>query len=170
MRVGEVAGHEDELGPDLLQQRAHHRHVRRTDRILPHLAGLVERKVEKPGRPLVESECADSRHRLRLADDPLEVLHLRDVHVARVFSGEEVIQPAAQLGDALLVEPALPRQAADEVGVPAHVVVEHREVAAGHVGDGDRVPVEGQLGEDPAHRDHVVVGMGREADDPLAMG
>ena len=49
----------------------------------------------------------------------------------------------------------------------ADVVVEHRDVAAGHVGDGDLVPVLDQLVEDPAHRDHVVVGMGREADDPL---
>ena len=44
-----------------------------------------------------------------------------------------------------------------EVHVAAHVVVEHRDVAAGHVGDGDLVPVLDQLAEDPAHRDHVVV-------------
>ena len=49
----------------------------------------------------------------------------------------------------------------------ADVVVEHRHVAAGHVGDGDLVLVLDQLAQDPAHRDHVVVGMGREADHPL---
>ena len=49
----------------------------------------------------------------------------------------------------------------------AHVVVEHGHVAAGHVGDGDLVLVLHQFVQDATHRDHVVVGVGREADDPL---
>ena len=61
----------------------------------------------------------------------------------------------------------LGREPPEEVEVAADVVVEHRHVAAGHVGDGDLVLVLDQLAQDAAHRDHVVVGMGREADHPL---
>ena len=52
----------------------------------------------------------------------------------------------------------------------ANIVIEDGQVAARHVGDGDVVAVGDQLVEDPAHGDDVVVGVGREADDPLAPG
>ena len=47
VRIGEVAGDEDQVGADLLEQRAHDGHVGGADRVLPHLAGLVERQVEE---------------------------------------------------------------------------------------------------------------------------
>jgi hypothetical protein len=42
----------------------------------------------------------------------------------------------------------------------AYIVIEHREVPAGHVGDRDVVGVDGQLVQDAAHRNDIVIGMG----------
>ena len=63
--------------------------------------------------------------------------------------------------------PAAPSRA-EEVEIAPHVVVEHGDVAARHVGDDDLVLVLDELAQDAAHRDHVVVRVRREADDPLA--
>ena len=57
--------------------------------------------------------------------------------------------------------------AAQKIDVLPHLVIEHRDVAGGHVGDDDVVVVLVELAEDAAHRDDVVVGMRREADDDL---
>src|SRR5690606_11245696 len=54
-----------------------------------------------------------------------------------------------------------------EVEVSPHLVVEYRDVARGLIGDDDVVLVLMELVEDPTHRDDVVVGVGREYDDPL---
>ena len=62
----------------------------------------------------------------------------------------------------------LSRQAAHEIHMPADVVIEDRQIAAGHVGDGDVVPVDHQLVKDATHRDDIVVRVRREAGDPFA--
>ena len=56
--------------------------------------------------------------------------------------------------------------AADEVEVAPHLVIEDRDVAGGLVRDRDLVPVLVQLAQHAAHRDHVVVGVRAEHDDP----
>ena len=121
---------------------AHDGHVRGADRILPDLAGLVEREVEEPGRACLEAQRFDRAHRFRLADHPLEVEHLVAVHLPRALGREEVLDPPAQFRRVLARDPSLGAEPAQPVEIPADVVVEDRDVAAGHVGDRDLVPVE----------------------------
>jgi hypothetical protein len=171
VRVGEIARHEHQVRIHLAQEVGDDLHIRRPDRILAHLAGLIEREIQKPRRSGLETQREDTGHRLGLPDDPLEVLDLRNVHLARgCFAARKSSTRRSRSARDWPSTRPLGREPADEVGVAPDIVVEHGQVSAGHVGHGDGVPVLGQLGEDPAHRDHVVVGMGREADDPLPFG
>src|SRR5690606_15081200 len=76
--VREVARHVDDVGPKLVEQLADDAHVRRTHRVLPDLARLVERQVQEAAGIARDPERLDRAHRLRLADLSLDVLDLRD--------------------------------------------------------------------------------------------
>ena len=56
-----------------------------------------------------------------------------------------------------------------QVGHAAGVVIEHGDVAAGHVGHVDFVLVLDQPDQRAPHADHVVVRMRAEADHPLRL-
>ena len=75
---------------------------------------------------------------------------------------------AAQVGGWRLGEVSLRRQAMEEIDMAAHIMIEDRKIAAGHVGHGDLVGVGGQLVKNSTHRDDIVVRVRREADHPLA--
>ena len=140
----------------------------RADRVLPHLARLVERQVEEPRRALLEPQrpmpaTASASRMIRL----MSCTSSMSTSPGRLPPG--IARPGSSSSvDRALRDAALAGHAGQEVEVAPDVVVEDRDVAAGHVRDGDRVPVLDQLAEDAAHRDHVVVGMGREADDRAA--
>ena len=157
--IGQVAGDEDEVGRHLFEQRPHDGDVRGADRRLLDRPGLVERQVEETRGAIVEPEGPDSRHRFSFPDQPLDLLHLGEVHLARLFPRQKLVHPPRQVAHRRLRQVPLRRQPPREVEVAAHVVIEHGEAPAGHVGHGDLVVVFHQLPEDPAHRDHVVVGM-----------
>src|SRR5207244_1727021 len=53
--------------------------------------------------------------------------------------------------------------------IAPHFVIEDRDISGGLIGDQDFVLILVQLSQDPAGRDHVVVGMRREDDDPLSL-
>src|SRR5262245_40919782 len=82
VRIGEITRDEDVLRSHLLQNPANDRHVLRTDRILAHLPGLVERQVQESSGAPIEADDLDAADRFRLTDDALDVLNLRDVHLA----------------------------------------------------------------------------------------
>src|SRR5580765_5089804 len=48
VRIGEIAGDQDQVGALGLEQLERDLHVARADRVLPHLAGLVEGEVQEP--------------------------------------------------------------------------------------------------------------------------
>src|SRR4051794_28312671 len=64
----------------------------------------------------------------------------------------------------------LRRQSRNEIEMPAHVVIEHRQISAGHVGNGDLIAVHRELVKDSPHRDDIVVWVGGEADDAGVSG
>src|SRR5688500_14846842 len=97
---------------------------------------------------ILESQDEYHNDSVRLPNEPLGVLHLGGVYIARALPGKEFVDPAPQLDRGDLRDVALAGQPADEVDVTAHVVVEDSEVAARHVGDSDLITVGGQLVED----------------------
>ena len=164
MRIAQVTGDEDYLGMKLLEQFTDDPDVVGPDRILAHLAGLVERQVQEPCVVGRESHDFNAADRFRLADDALDVLHFSAVHVTGLLARQE-------RGDALCVflrvtalDMLVALESRDEVRVASHVVIEDRDVAARHVRHQHRILVFDQLPQHAAHRDHVVIGMRREAD------
>ena len=170
VRIRQIAGHEDLTGLHLSQQLADDLHVGGPDRVLAHLARLIERKIEEACRGLGETHRLEAAHRLGLPDDALDVLHLRNVHLTGALVVEEVVHLAAEILHARVVDPVLRSKTLEKVHVPSHVMIEDRDVAAGHIGDDHLVLVLHELVEDTAHRDDVVVRVRRKADDALMRG
>ena len=150
--------------------RADDRDVGRADRILAHLAGLIERQIEEARRAARQANGLDAAHRLGFANDALDVLDLRECRLRPGASGRATrcafVGELRRPGRASMQ--SFGREPLEEVDVAAHVVIEHGDVAARHVRDDDVVVVLRQLAENAAHRDHVVVRMRREADDRAA--
>ena len=164
VRIGKIAGDQQQVGTLRLQQRAHDCHVSGADRVLPHGAGSIEREVEKAGVGAAKAQRLDATHRLGFADDPLDVLYFLDVHVARSLGVQERLDPFAQRLNLPAVEAPAGREPRQYVDVAPHVVVEDGDAAARHVGDVHAVAVEVQLVQQSARGNHVIVGMWREAD------
>ena len=162
VRIREVSRHEHEIGPGLHEEVAHDGHVPLADRTLPHLAGLVKRQVQEPRRITGQPDGLKRRDRFGLANGPLEVLDERGVYLSRRLPRQARLHVPVHRGGPRFIQAQAPRAALDEIEVTPHVVIEHGNVAARHVGDRDGVPVLGELPQDPAHRDHVVVRMGEK--------
>ena len=60
------------------------------------------------------------------------------------------------------------REAFEQVHMPPHIMIEHRNVAAGHVRNGDVVRVERELVQNATHRNHIVIRVRREHEAALA--
>src|ERR1043166_9398175 len=124
MRVREIAGNEDLLWANLLEQRAHNRDVLRSDLIFAHFARLVERQVEKARRAARQTHPLDSAHGLRLTNDPLDVLHLRNVHFAGALALEERVYRLGHRGNLRGFDQSVARRPHEEVDIPAYFVME----------------------------------------------
>ena len=99
-----------------------------------HLAGLIKGQVQKPGCLILQPEGADAGHCLRLSNQALGVLHLGNVHVAGTLPRQKLGDPALQLRCGGFGQVLLTGQTPNEVQMAPDVVVEHRQIAAGHVG------------------------------------
>src|SRR5690606_11016473 len=97
--------------PELLQELPDYRDVSRSDGVLAHLARLVEGEVEEPGVVLGEAEYADPGHGLGLADHPLDVQDLGDVHLARLLAGKERGDAVGELRDLVARDTQVARRA-----------------------------------------------------------
>src|SRR5690242_11854240 len=86
VRIGQVAGDEDQLRLELLEQLPDDRHVRRPNGVLADLACLIERQVEEARRAARQADGLDAAYSLRFADDALDVLDFADVDLARRLS------------------------------------------------------------------------------------
>ena len=82
--------------------------------------------------------------------------------LSRTNSSTCAVEPFADFADA-----EMPIEFGDEIGEPDRVGVEHGDIAGGLIGDMHFVPLIDQAEQRAAHRDHVVIGMGREDHDPL---
>jgi hypothetical protein len=91
-----------------------------------------------------------------------------DIHLARLLGVEERVHGARQRAHRATAADAFAIQAFEEVHVTAHVMIEHGDVAAGHVRHRHLVFILHKLAEDATHRNHVVVGVRRKANDLLA--
>jgi hypothetical protein len=127
--------------------------------ILAHLPRLVEGHVEEARLLRLQLECLDRRDGLDLADAPLEHEHGVAVHFTRLLLLQERLGLTQQRGQTLVAVAEVPGGTAQEVEVPAHLVVEHGDVAGRLVGDDDLILVLVQLAQDAARGDDVVVGV-----------
>jgi hypothetical protein len=152
VRVRQVAGHEDVLGPVLLDQVQRDLHVTRADLVLLHLPRLVERQVQEAGLLPTHPEGLDAGDRLRLADRLLQLLHRRNVHLPGLLPVQELFHLLDQRGPEPDSISKSRENATQEVQVAPDLVVEHRDVPRGLVRDQDVVPVLMQLVEDAAPR------------------
>src|SRR5690606_37908735 len=105
VRIGEVARHQDVFGTVLLDQGERDLDIPLPDGVLLHLSRLVEGEVEEASLLAAHPEGFDTGHGLGLADRPLELLYRRDVHLAALLGGQEVLdllQPSLEVapGDA----------------------------------------------------------------------
>src|SRR2546422_9628143 len=89
VRVGEIAGDEYHIRPHLVEQTLHDRDVLVAEWAFPHLAGLIERKVEKPRGTRRDADRPERRNRLRLANETLQILHHLEVRSEERRVGKE---------------------------------------------------------------------------------
>src|SRR5687768_13649751 len=126
VRVGQITRDVDDLRLHAIEQLANDAYVIGTDRVLPDLAGLVERQVQEDAALAADADGLDAADGLRLADDALHVLHFRDVDLAGLL-GRERSQDALR-DDVVLAAPVLQdvtEEALQEIDVAAHLVIEH---------------------------------------------
>ena len=141
--------------------------VLRADRILPRLSRLIEGKVEEAGLVAAHAERLDPGDCLRLADAALDRQHLRDIHLARLFRGEKPLHFLDHREHSRFRHIEIPVDPPQKIHITAHLVVENRDVARGLISNDDSILILVQLEKNPAHRDDIVIGMGREDDDIL---
>ena len=170
VRIGEIARDEDEIGLRLFDQTLHDRDVVVTQRPLAHLAGPVKRQVEEPRGTRRDPHCRQRRNRFRFANELLEILDDRNVDVAGRLLLHAGTHGAAGSLERGRVQPERCGGALDEVEMAGHVVIEYRDVPARHVRHDDLVFVFPQLAQNAAHRDDVVIRMGREHEYALVRG
>ena len=105
----------------------------------------------------------DTADGFRLADDALDILDFGDIHLTGMLRLEEPVHRVGQRADGgTLADPFL-IEAHQEIHVSADIVIEHRDVAAGHVRNRHVVLVLHELPENATHRNHIVVGVRGEA-------
>ena len=168
--IGQVTGHEHNVGCQLAKQLRDNRDVGGTNRILAHLPRLVERQIQEPCVSSMQAHHLEPTHGLGLADKTFDILHQWNIHRARALGIEERAHRPGQLARRRAFPDMLVIESFQKVDVAADVVIEHGDVPARHVGDGDVVRILDELAENATHRDHVVVGMRGEADDALPAG
>src|SRR5947209_7702164 len=129
VRIGEIAGHEDVLRPNLLEQLVHDRDVLWSDLFLTDLAGLIKGKVEKACRRPRQTDSFDSAHRFRFANDALDILNFRNVYFTRPLSLEEGIHLLREIIHFHGIDQPVAPGAHEEVNVSTDVVIEYGDVA-----------------------------------------
>ncbi len=140
--VGQLAGHVNLGRAETLQERDDVGDVLRVDRRLGNAASSVEAQVHE--LQLLRLDAARQRPgpRLRLADQRLDFEHVLGVRLAGLLGAQELLHALLEpLGGVLLVDAEQVAELGDEIGVAPGVVVEDGDVAAGHVGDVDAVPL-----------------------------
>ena len=167
VRIGQIAGRVNLVRLDLPQQVDGHRDVFFAERLLLHAARFVERHVHEV-QPLVGHAAAAARRpRFAAADHALDRLHLGAVDLAGLLVAQELFDVRFQLGRPLRRDVEVRVELGDEIGEADRVVVEHGDVARRLIGDVHLVPLVDQPNERAAHRDHVVVRVGREDEHAL---
>ena len=167
VRVGEVAGDEDDFRTDVVQDIEDDPHVFIADGVFLHLPGLVEGQVQEPGLFRRDVQRRRRRDGFGPADVGLDDLDFGDIHLPGQFRLDEGTHGIHDAVELRVGASQVPEGQADEIDEPLHVFVEYGDVPAGHVGDGNVVPGIGQPVQRAAHGDDVVVRMGREADAAL---
>src|SRR5690348_1777627 len=145
--IGEIAGDEDVLRPDLFEQRADDADILRPDSILPNFARLIERQVEEACRAPWQPDRLDPAHRFGFANDAFDVLDLGDVDFAGTLPIEERIHGRGERFDLRLFDQRIAGGSDEKVDVATNVVVKDGNVAAGLIRDRDLVLVLHQFSE-----------------------
>ena len=115
VRVGEIAGHEDVLGPHVLEHRQDDRDVFLADGTLPDKPGPVEGEIQETRHVGRKPDVAQRRECLRLANHPLQLLHQLAVGVTGTFARELIFDRAAGPLDLL-------RLRLEQAGAPLHEI------------------------------------------------
>src|SRR4029077_2271288 len=105
--------------------------------------------------------------RFGFPDDALDILHLGDVDLPGTLTLEEGIHGRGERVDLWLIDKPIAGSSYEEIDVPTNVVIKNGDVAARLVCNRNLVLVFDELAQDAAHRDDVVIRMGREANDAL---
>ncbi len=151
VRVGEVAGDEDQLRSVLLEQLESDADVFRTDRILVHFSGLIERKIEKARLLALHSETSRCRDGLRFADRALHHLHWERIDLPLLLEARSSSTALISAPHRCVVEIEVGPKRRKEIGVAAHLVIEDGDVARRLIRDDNLVLVLVQLVEHAAH-------------------
>ena len=169
--VGQVAGHEDLVRCYLAQQVAYNLHVGFADGVLLNLACLVEGQVEEVAMIQGNVVVGAGSTGLATAYQSLDGQDVARIHVAILLLGQELADFGIFLVDDLvgaLVEELV--EAVDEVEEANNLFIAHGDVTARLVGHVDIVLLLHQSADGAAHRDDVVVGVGREDHYALGIG
>ena len=91
----------------------------------------------------MQANRLDAAHRFGFADDALDVLNLRDVHLAWFLLREEGAHFGREIPHLFAADVAVVRQPFEKLDVALHVMVEDGDIPARHIRDGDLVLVDG---------------------------
>ena len=94
-------------------------------------------------------------------------LHFGAIDLPRLLVAQELFDVRFELGGPLGRNVEVAIELGDEIGKANRVIIEHGDVARRLIRDVHFVPLIDQPNERAAHRDHVVVRMGRENEHPL---
>ena len=154
VRVGQVAGGVDLVGLHLAQQLDDDVDVLLGELALLDTARLVEREVEEVGVCVgIQAERAYGGAGFGAADRTLQVEQGARFGLALLLAGDDLAD---------LVHMVAVTQFARGIDVLQHDVVVYGHVARGLIGHMHVVSLLYEADERSAHRDHVVIGVGRE--------
>src|SRR5207302_2741593 len=135
VRIREISRHKYQLWFHILQQLVYDAHVFGADGIFPHLAGLIEGKVEEACLLTPHSERLDPGNRFRFADRALHHLHGEGVNLAHALRVEKFFDLIDQSARRGIIDVEVVAETAQEVGVATYLVIEYGNVAGGLIGD-----------------------------------
>ena len=96
VRIGEVARDEHDLGPVLLEQLERDLDVSLADRVLAHLAGLIEGQIQEARLRRAHAERLDAETASASRIARFRTQDVVGIHVAGLLRLEELLDPADQ--------------------------------------------------------------------------
>ena len=168
MGIGQVGSHIDLMGLDLGKEFLNRRHIALRHRQLLNLTTLIERQIEEVDMLAIDTIILTSQTSLTTTDESLQTQNLFVIKIALFLVLDKCLHYLIAVLDHLVA--AIGKngvETIDEVHEAAHLLITHGNIARGLIGHMHIVMLLHQSADGTTHGDDVIIGMGREHDNPF---